>query len=104
MFPTIVFELVIAVTTISLKNLLSGPINFEESEVSATRLSKSVSLGSILIIRSSLICLIASLSAILYPDMTVVGWTLFFINCVALLNNSAAKITTEVVPSPTSLS
>ena len=84
--------------------MLSGPINFEESDVSATCLSNSVSLGSIFITRSSLICLIASLSANLYPEITVVGWTLFFINWVALLSNSAANITTEVVPSPTSLS
>lgn len=36
--------------------------------------------------------------------MIEVGWILFFTSSLALLRSSAAKITTEVVPSPTSLS
>jgi hypothetical protein len=36
--------------------------------------------------------------------MTVVGWILFRTSSLALLSNSEASNTTEVVPSPTSLS
>lgn len=36
--------------------------------------------------------------------MTVVGWILFLTSSLALLSSSEANSTTEVVPSPTSLS
>lgn len=45
-----------------------------------------------------------SFKASLYPYITVVAWILFLINSFPLFKSSAAKITTEVVPSPTSLS
>jgi hypothetical protein len=40
----------------------------------------------------------------LYPVITVVGWILFRTSSFALLSSSEASRTTEVVPSPTSLS
>lgn len=40
----------------------------------------------------------------LYPVITVVGWILFRTRSLALLSSSDARRTTEVVPSPTSLS
>jgi hypothetical protein len=45
-----------------------------------------------------------SLNANLYPCIMTVGCILFFTKSLALFKNSAAKITTDVVPSPTSLS
>lgn len=50
------------------------------------------------------IYLTAYLAANLYPDMIVVGCTLILINSFARRSNSAATTTTDVVPSPTSLS
>lgn len=46
----------------------------------------------------------ASLHASRYPLMTVVGWILFFTKSLARRRSSDATMTTEVVPSPTSLS
>ena len=46
----------------------------------------------------------ASLQASLYPVMTVVGWILFLTSSFARRKSSEARRTTEVVPSPTSLS
>ena len=46
----------------------------------------------------------ASLHARRYPVMIVVGWTLALTSSFALRKSSAAMITTDVVPSPTSLS
>lgn len=46
----------------------------------------------------------ASLAAILKPAMMLVGCTFIFMSSLALFNSSAAKITTDVVPSPTSAS
>ena len=43
-----------------------------------------------------------SRAAILNPEMMLVGWTFILTNYCALLRSSAARITTEVVPSPTS--
>lgn len=43
----------------------------------------------------------AYLAAILKPIIMLVGWTFILISSLALFSNSAAKITTEVVPSPT---
>ena len=71
--PIVVLTLVIALTIISLKNLLSGPINLDDKEVSATFFNNSLSLESILIINSDFMCLIASFKASLYPVITVVG-------------------------------
>lgn len=52
----------------------------------------------------SSIYLQAYLAANLYPAMIFVGWTFILISSLARFSNSAAKITTDVVPSPTSLS
>mmetsp|Transcript_25921 Transcript_25921/g.62646 ORF Transcript_25921/g.62646 Transcript_25921/m.62646 type:complete len:205 (-) Transcript_25921:47-661(-) len=52
----------------------------------------------------SLMNLIDSFIARRYPVMIVVGWIEFFTSSLARLSSSAATITTEVVPSPTSLS
>lgn len=46
----------------------------------------------------------ASLAAILKPAIILVGCTFILMSSLALLSNYAAKITTEVVPSPTSMS
>jgi hypothetical protein len=43
----------------------------------------------------------ASLAAILKPAMMLVGCTLSLMSSLALLSSSAARMTTEVVPSPT---
>jgi hypothetical protein len=45
-----------------------------------------------------------SFAANLKPAIIFVGCTLFLIKSFAFFNNSAANITTDVVPSPTSLS
>ena len=71
--PIVVLTFVIALTTISPKNLLSGPINLEDKEVSAIFFNNSLSFESILITNSDFICLIASFKASLYPLITVVG-------------------------------
>ena len=40
-------------------------------------------------------------SAILYPEIIIVGWILFLIKSIEFFNNYAAIKTTLVVPSPT---
>ena len=90
--PTVILTFVIALTIISLKHLLSGPINLDDKEVSATFYNNSLSLESIWITQSSFKCLIASFKPILYPEITVVGCSLFLINWVALLNNWLLKL------------
>ena len=39
-----------------------------------------------------------------YPEMILVGCTLILMSSLALFSSSAARMTTEVVPSPTSAS
>ena len=52
----------------------------------------------------SSIYLHASLAAILKPEIILVGWTFILISSLALFRSSAARMTTDVVPSPTSAS
>jgi len=80
----------------------SAPIILEDIEVLAQLIKASLPnyLTEVAIV--SFKNLQASLAAILYPKIILVGCTLFLINSLAFLNNSAAKMTTEVVPSPTS--
>lgn len=91
-------------TIISENRSFSGPINLLLIDVLATfiRASLPISLTESDIFFSKNVQ--ASLAAYLYPAIILVGWTLFLIKSFALLNISAARITTEVVPSPTSWS
>lgn len=79
-------------------------ISFDDIEVFAQLRSASSPRLSTVTESLSSIYLHAYLAAILYPAMMLVGCTFILINSLALLSNSAARITTEVVPSPTSLS
>jgi len=72
--------------------------------VLATLIKQSLPNVSTLTANCSVKYLTASLQASLYPVMTVVGWILFLTKSLARFNSSAATMTTEVVPSPTSLS
>ena len=94
----------IASTHISPKNLLSLPIILDDIAVLALLIKASFPKSDTDMHKFSSIYLQASLAASLNPEIMLVGWTLFLINSLALFKNSEAKITTDVVPSPTSLS
>ena len=83
---------------------LSGPITLLFIDVLAALINISVSSSVILCTKCDWMYFTAYLAAYLYPDIIVVGWTLILINSLARRSNSAAKTTTDVVPSPTSLS
>ena len=91
-------------TTSSAKKSLSEESNLDDIDVLAALIKASLPRVSTLTLRWFYINLTDSLSASLYPDITEVAWILFFINSFPLFKSSAANITTEVVPSPTSLS
>lgn len=73
-------------------------------EVLATLMRASLPSLSTLVDICSAMNLHASLHARRYPAMTVVGWILLRTSSFARLRSSEARRTTEVVPSPTSLS
>ena len=93
-----------ASTTIVEKKFDSGPMSFDDIDVLATLMRASLPRSATESARVFWIYAQASLAAILYPAMIFVGWTLFLMSSFARLRSSEAKITTEVVPSPTSLS
>ena len=99
-----VFTFYIALTTSSAKKSLSAFNNFDDIEVLAALIKASLPRVSTLTLKFYEINLIDSLRARRYPDMTEVAWILFLMSSFPLLSNSAARITTEVVPSPTSRS
>jgi hypothetical protein len=79
-----------------------APIILEAMDVLAAFKKVSAGKFSTLVDIFSAINLHASFFAKLKPLITDVGCTPFFTKSFATFNNSAAKITTEVVPSPTS--
>lgn len=83
------------------KKVGSALINLLDMEVLAQLFKASSPKLSTVTANLSSMYLHASLAAILYPMMMLVGCTFILINSLALLSNSAAKMTTEVVPSPT---
>jgi hypothetical protein len=89
-------------TTKLAKNYGSALMSFDDMDVLA-QLSKASSprLSTVTANLSSMY-LQPSLAAILNPAMMLVGWTFILISSLALLSNSAARMTTLVVPSPTS--
>ena len=91
-----------ASTAILAKKLASDPIILDDIEVLATLIKASLPNSDTLIAKWSSINNLASLIAYLKPVIILVGWTLFLIKFSPLFKNSAAKITTLVVPSPTS--
>jgi len=93
-----------ASVTILLKKSFSAPIILLLMLVLAQLIRASLPKSLTLALRLFSIYLHASLHAILYPLMILVGWSLFLIKSLAFFNNSEARITTDVVPSPTSLS
>jgi hypothetical protein len=80
------------------------PIILLDIAVFATLIKASLPRESTFILDWSCINFTASLHARRYPVMIVVGCTLALTSSLALRNSSAAMITTDVVPSPTSLS
>ena len=98
----VVFTAKIASTANLAKNSASEPMILEDIEVLATLIKASLPKSDTLIAKLSLINLQASLIANLNPVIMLVGCTLFLIKLSALFKNSAAKMTTLVVPSPTS--
>ncbi len=94
----------IASTTSLLKKEFLDPIILLDMDVLAAAWTISSLIWSLETRRRFLMCFTASLMADLYPPITVVGWIFCLMSSLALFNNSAATITTEVVPSPTSLS
>lgn len=93
-----------ALTTILEKNSASDESNFDDIEVLAALIRASLPSSSTLIDKFDWMNLTDSLNAILYPLIIAVGWILFLTSSLAPLRSSAARMTTEVVPSPTSLS
>ena len=94
----------IASTTISEKKSESDPMTLLDMDVLAMFINDSRPRVSTFVLMFSFIYLTASRRANRYPVMIVVGWILFFTSSLARRNSSAAMRTTEVVPSPTSLS
>ena len=86
------------------EKVISAPIILLLMLVLAQLIRASLPKSLTLELRLFSIYLHASLHAILYPLMILVGWSLFLIKSLAFFNNSEARITTDVVPSPTSLS
>jgi len=103
-YEFIVFTACIAVTTMLAKNSLSAPSSLELMLVFAALRRASLPSSSTFTVRLVDKNLTHSLRANLYPLIIDVGWILFFTNSFALLSSSAATITTDVVPSPTSRS
>ena len=104
--PKMVFDSIalIEFTTRFAKKTGSALINLLDIDVfAALRRASSPRLSTVTASLSS-IYLHASLAAILNPIIMLVGCTFILISSLALLSSSAAKITTEVVPSPTSAS
>mmetsp|Transcript_12966 Transcript_12966/g.15736 ORF Transcript_12966/g.15736 Transcript_12966/m.15736 type:complete len:240 (+) Transcript_12966:1749-2468(+) len=99
-----VLTLVIAVTAISAKRSDSGPMIFEDIEVFAALIKSSLVIEVVGIVSSFLMYLTLSLKASLYPRMIFVGCNPWLTSSFARFKSSDAMITTEVVPSPTSLS
>ena len=91
-------------TTSLLKNAGSALMSLLDMEVFAQFARAYVPRVSTLTARVFSMYLHAYLAAILYPEMMLVGWTFILMSSLARLSNSAAKMTTEVVPSPTSAS
>ena len=77
---------------------------FDDMDVLATLIKHSLPSLSTLVDSCSAMNRHASLQASRYPVMTVVGWILFRTSSFARRKSSEARSTTEVVPSPTSLS
>lgn len=89
-------------TTKLAKNSGSALMSFDDIEVLAQFNKASSPRLSTVTESLSSIYLHAYLAAILNPAMMFVGWTFILISSLALLSNYAARITTDVVPSPTS--
>ena len=94
----------IASTTMSAKKSESAPMILLDMDVLAMLMRDSRPRSSTLMLTFSFKYLIASRRASLYPVMIVVGCIRFFISSFPRRRSSAAIRTTEVVPSPTSLS
>mmetsp|Transcript_61312 Transcript_61312/g.161125 ORF Transcript_61312/g.161125 Transcript_61312/m.161125 type:complete len:217 (-) Transcript_61312:17-667(-) len=100
----VIFTDLTASTMIFAKTSPSHPTNLEEREVFAICVSTSWSSSFTLTLRLLWMYFRDSFIAMRYPEMTVVGWMLFLTSSFARFSSSAAMITTEVVPSPTSVS
>jgi len=99
-----VLTMVMASTARLAKNSDSRPKIFEESVVLAMLNATSRPRAEVLTAIWSLMNLIDSFIAKRYPAMIDVGWMEFLTSSLARLSSSEARMTTEVVPSPTSLS
>ena len=93
-----------ASTTKPAKKLASALMSLLDMEVLAQLRRASLPSESTGTASLSSMYLHASLAAILYPEMILVGCTLILMSSLALFSSSAARMTTEVVPSPTSAS
>jgi len=91
----------IELTTRLEKNVGSALISLLDIEVLAQLFKASSPRLSTVTASLSSMYLHASLAAILYPIMMLVGCTFILMSSLARFSNSAARITTEVVPSPT---
>ena len=86
------------------KSCISAPMILLDMEVMAQLTKASLPSSSTDLTKFISMNLTLSLAAILKPLMIWAGCTFYLISSLALFNNSAANITTLVVPSPTSLS
>eukprot|EP00732_Lithocolla_globosa_P003290 Lithocolla_globosa_v1_NODE_2567_length_1950_cov_17.572559.p3 type:complete len:157 gc:universal NODE_2567_length_1950_cov_17.572559:1359-1829(+) len=86
------------------KKAESAPNSLDDMAVRATFTRHSCPSSSTRVVRLSAMYLHASLLASRKPEIMVVGCNLFLTRSFARLRSSAAMMTTEVVPSPTSLS
>mmetsp|Transcript_16439 Transcript_16439/g.52317 ORF Transcript_16439/g.52317 Transcript_16439/m.52317 type:complete len:250 (+) Transcript_16439:906-1655(+) len=102
--PDSVRTAVTASTTMLAKKSLSAPMILDDMLVLAALMRCSRASVSLLITRFSFTYRTASFMASRKPEMMLVGWMRCRTSSLPRLSSSAARMTTDVVPSPTSWS